>query len=270
MKRIRLAAMLMLCLCLLTACGCKHEWAAASCTAPKTCTLCGETEWAALGHNWADATCEAPKTCTSCRATEGRALEHNWEAATCEMPKSCSTCGKEVGHPLEHSWQAATCETPKTCTGCGITEGEATDHVYGEWIAQHNNTMAKICTGCGNSETLPLNRGTMINDMLEGTTWQSYLISDGTSNTSYTSSFISFSPGHIFYMSTGKGVSYSGTWSFEEYITDDGSEFYSIMLTDLESDKTQRLFKFDKINGASSSDLVAYAGSSIIFYQKEF
>ncbi len=30
--------------------SCEHEWVDATCTAPKTCTLCGETEGEALGH----------------------------------------------------------------------------------------------------------------------------------------------------------------------------------------------------------------------------
>lgn len=31
-------------------CGCKHEWQDATCTEPKTCSKCGETEGEALGH----------------------------------------------------------------------------------------------------------------------------------------------------------------------------------------------------------------------------
>ena len=47
-----------------------HEWVEATCTAPKTCKTCGETEGEALGHDWK----EAPKTCTRCGATEGEKL----------------------------------------------------------------------------------------------------------------------------------------------------------------------------------------------------
>lgn len=46
-----------LCLALilcLSGCACKHEWAEATCTEPKTCTKCGETEGEALGHNWGE------------------------------------------------------------------------------------------------------------------------------------------------------------------------------------------------------------------------
>ena len=36
---------------------CTHDWADATCTAPKTCALCGATEGEALGHNYADCVC---------------------------------------------------------------------------------------------------------------------------------------------------------------------------------------------------------------------
>lgn len=34
----------------LAGCGCQHQWEEATCTTPKTCTQCGETEGEALGH----------------------------------------------------------------------------------------------------------------------------------------------------------------------------------------------------------------------------
>lgn len=55
-------------------CSCKHEFAEATCTAPKTCKHCGTTEGAALGHKWQEATLAAPKTCEVCEATEGTSL----------------------------------------------------------------------------------------------------------------------------------------------------------------------------------------------------
>ena len=36
---------------------CTHEWTDATCTAPKTCALCGETEGEALGHSYENGTC---------------------------------------------------------------------------------------------------------------------------------------------------------------------------------------------------------------------
>jgi len=59
MRKQRIAlvmAMLLACAMLLGSCGCKHEWAEATCTTPKTCTECGETEGEALGHTEGEAT----------------------------------------------------------------------------------------------------------------------------------------------------------------------------------------------------------------------
>ena len=77
-----------------------HEWVEATCTAPKTCKTCGETEGEALGHDWKDATCTAPKTCSRCGATEGEALGHDWKEATTEAPKTCTRCGETEGEKL--------------------------------------------------------------------------------------------------------------------------------------------------------------------------
>lgn len=78
---------------LLAGCGCKHEWTEATCTEPKTCSLCGETEGKPLGHTWEEATCTEPKTCAVCGITSGRANGHDWENATASSPKKCKVCG---------------------------------------------------------------------------------------------------------------------------------------------------------------------------------
>ena len=77
-----------------------HDWADATCTEPKTCTSCGETEGEALGHDWADATCTEPKICARCGETEGEALGHDWTEATLTEPKTCVRCGATEGDPL--------------------------------------------------------------------------------------------------------------------------------------------------------------------------
>ena len=49
MKKILYMVLIVICIStLLTACGCEHQWTDATCSAPKTCTLCGETEGTAL------------------------------------------------------------------------------------------------------------------------------------------------------------------------------------------------------------------------------
>ena len=91
--------------------ACEHSWDAATCTTPKTCKLCGETEGNALGHSWKNATCTAPKTCKTCGLTEGNALGHDWEAADCTTAKTCKVCGATEGNALGHDWEAADCTT---------------------------------------------------------------------------------------------------------------------------------------------------------------
>lgn len=68
--------------------ACSHSFSDATCTAPKTCTKCGETQGEAAGHSWKDATCSAPKTCTKCDATEGSAAAHSFADGV------CSVCGE--------------------------------------------------------------------------------------------------------------------------------------------------------------------------------
>ena len=109
-----------------------HEFSDPTCTAPKTCSGCGETEGDALGHDWVEATCTVPKTCKVCSATEGDTLEHDWVDATCTAPKTCEVCSATEGDALGHNWIEATCTVPKTCDVCSATEGEALGHKGGQ------------------------------------------------------------------------------------------------------------------------------------------
>lgn len=151
MKRCMLILLVLLLVLNFCACGCKHEWEEANCTAPRTCELCKETEGEALDHRWADANCETPKTCMSCGLTEGEALAHSWTDASCETSKTCSVCGLTDGEALGHSWIDATTESPKTCAICAVTEGEriitdprfiteACQPLFGEWEGQITTT----------------------------------------------------------------------------------------------------------------------------------
>ncbi len=70
----------------------QHVWTDATCSAPKTCSVCDATEGEPIEHTWADATCAAPKTCSVCDITEGESLEHTWEVMDGAM--ICSVCGE--------------------------------------------------------------------------------------------------------------------------------------------------------------------------------
>lgn len=86
MKKTISAMVVTMILCLLlTGCSCKHEWADATCTQPKTCTKCGVTEGDALGHSWGDWEIEKEatvtksgtkiKTCSRCGETQTESYE---------------------------------------------------------------------------------------------------------------------------------------------------------------------------------------------------
>ena len=71
-------------------CAFGHEWQEATCTEPKTCSKCGETEGQALGHKWINATCTEPKTCEVCGTTDGDALGHTTRMGYCD------NCGQYI------------------------------------------------------------------------------------------------------------------------------------------------------------------------------
>lgn len=52
-------------------CGHEHTWVEATCTEPKHCSECGETEGEALGHELVEATFVSPQTCSRCNETFG-------------------------------------------------------------------------------------------------------------------------------------------------------------------------------------------------------
>ena len=100
--RKRITAILAIAICLtMAACGAhEHSWTEATCTAPRTCTECGETEGEALGHTWTEATCTQPKTCSVCGETEGEAAGHVLGDANYQEAAVCQVCGESVGEPL--------------------------------------------------------------------------------------------------------------------------------------------------------------------------
>ena len=126
---------------------CDHVWYAATCTAPKTCSVCGKTEGEALGHTEVVDPSVAP-TCTTTGLTAGvhcsvcdeviaaqtviDALGHDYTTEVIKNPTctesgkkklTCSVC--EESHeediaPLDHTYTSTV--TAPTCT----TEGYIT------------------------------------------------------------------------------------------------------------------------------------------------
>jgi hypothetical protein len=85
-------------------------------TEGKHCSVCNtvlvaQTEVAALGHKWAAATCTAPKTCETCGATEGDVAAHTYgeweivkeatEQEAGERKQTCTACGHSVTETID-------------------------------------------------------------------------------------------------------------------------------------------------------------------------
>lgn len=128
-----------------------HVWVEATCTEPRTCSVCGATEGEPLGHTWTDATCTEPKTCSVCGATEGNARGHSWDdgkvtkEATCEEKgERTFTCRNDSSHTkteeiaaLGHDWSdwkvtkeptdKEKGERERVCNRCEKKETEAID-----------------------------------------------------------------------------------------------------------------------------------------------
>ena len=90
-----LSCILIAILLLLSGC-CSHNWTAATCNTPETCSECGETQGTALGHNWQEATCTSPKTCGVCGTAEGDALGHEAGAWSVAADATLLTPGEQV------------------------------------------------------------------------------------------------------------------------------------------------------------------------------
>ena len=171
-----------------------HTWTAASCTAPKTCSVCSATDGNPLGHDWSDWTVTTEATCTAkgektrscqregCDATDTVDIPANGhtevtDAAvepTCTVPgktegKHCSVCNEVLVAQVEipakgHTWTAASCTEPRTCSACGTTDGEALGHDWSDWTVTNEATCTekgektRSCKrdGCDASETVDI------------------------------------------------------------------------------------------------------------------
>lgn len=84
MKKV-FALFLILSLVLLSGCGHEHSWQEATCTQPKTCADCGETEGEALGHSPTEATVWEPSVCSLCGEVLGEKLPPAFERHNIEV-----------------------------------------------------------------------------------------------------------------------------------------------------------------------------------------
>ena len=152
-----------------------HTWVDATCTEPKTCSVCSATDGNPLGHDWNDWTVTTEATCTAkgektrsckrdgCDATETVDIPANGhtevtDAAvepTCTEPgksegKHCSVCNAILVAQTEilakgHTWTAASCTAPRTCSVCSATDGNPLGHDWNDWTV----TTEATCTAKG-------------------------------------------------------------------------------------------------------------------------
>ena len=181
-----------------------HTWTAASCTAPKTCSVCSATDGNPLGHDWSDWTVTTEATCTAkgektrscqregCDATETVDIPANGhtevtDAAvepTCTVPgktegKHCSVCNEILVAQTEvpakgHTWTAASCTAPRTCSVCSATDGNPLGHDWSDWTVTTEATCTekgeriRTCKrdGCDATDTvdIPANGHTEVTD----------------------------------------------------------------------------------------------------------
>lgn len=142
-------------ICKICKLGCKHEsWTAGEVVAPTctedgytvyTCDLCQKQKQddsiAAVGHSWKEATCTAPKTCSVCGATEGSKLDHTPGEARKEneVPPTCANGGSY--------------DSVVYCSRCNdelsrdtITTSATGIHSYGSWSTSAEATYSSFAT----------------------------------------------------------------------------------------------------------------------------
>ncbi|MDY3832678.1 MAG: hypothetical protein SOZ79_09395, partial [Candidatus Ventricola sp.] len=114
-------------------CGyaCGHQWQAATCTEPKTCSVCSETEGNANGHSWSDG------VCSDCGAS---CPGHDYQ-----QTGSTSETSYEKWNDTQHNKKVAYYKT-MTCSVCGYSVQEF-DHEETE-LQNHAWEDGK-CTSCG-------------------------------------------------------------------------------------------------------------------------
>lgn len=100
----------------------EHIWNIAEDGKSQTCSSCGMlVDLEEHVHTWIDATCTSPKTCSVCSTTEGSPLQHEWQEATCQALKTCLLCQTTEGELEDHNF------VNNSCTICGYPE--KTDYI---------------------------------------------------------------------------------------------------------------------------------------------
>ena len=129
-----IAVITVICAFSFTACNdeCDHQWTDASCTAPKTCSICQETEGQANGHSY--------KT-----DFDKNESQHWYE---------CSVCGDKKD-AAEHTFNvpAATEQTDKYCTVCNYIAEYQLGHIHTyDTVLSYDEEGHYYAATCGHTE----------------------------------------------------------------------------------------------------------------------
>ncbi len=116
---------------------CTHNWVDATCTKPKTCSLCGETEGEAKGHTGGTATCLAKAVCEACKEEYGEVTAHNYDqnawgyTSPDGHARLCTTTGCQAHETIvAHKPNVpATEKDPSVCTECEYVIAPALGHI---------------------------------------------------------------------------------------------------------------------------------------------
>ncbi|MBQ4551197.1 MAG: discoidin domain-containing protein, partial [Oscillospiraceae bacterium] len=109
-----------------------HKWTDATCTTPKTCSVCGETEGEAGGgsHTLGELVEAVPAVHTPTELSA--AVAAHYRCTVCDAYLTADTQQQTTlealtGETPVHSYSEATCTAPAACE-CGAIEGEALGH----------------------------------------------------------------------------------------------------------------------------------------------
>ncbi len=119
-----------------------HDYSAATCTAPKTCKVCGSTSGVKLGHTYNNS-CDA--SCNRCGSL--REAQHYWAPADCTTPATCYVCEATIGTSLGHTYSHS-CDT--MCNRCGGIR-TVSGHTY-------SNACDVYCNVCNFARTVPAHK----------------------------------------------------------------------------------------------------------------
>ncbi len=128
-------------------------------------------------HDFSDASCTQPRICKSCGESEGEPLGHSGGTADCQSRAKCEICGEEYGDAGDHKGGNATCNVRAECEVCGTQYGKYGECDFSAEVASAEYlvsvaTMARpavylvSCTYCGTASSKKFTSGGTIKEML--------------------------------------------------------------------------------------------------------